>query len=81
RVDLLLRRVLRHDPWRPCRPDGAGRVRSRRRGQHRVVDDSRQTGERHGRRDGPGRGCRQHHRDHDPRVQGRRVQAVVALQP
>ena len=40
------------------------------------MDDPRQDGQRHGRRDGSGGGGGEHHRGDDPRLEGRRVKLL-----
>ena len=45
-------------------------------GRPRQLDDPRQAGEGHGRRDGPRRRRQARRRGHGPRLQGRRVEAA-----
>ena len=54
RVVLRLRDVVRDDPRRQDRRRDPGRDAGQRQGRHRQLDDPRQDGQGHGRRDGPG---------------------------
>ncbi len=75
---LLERRVVRHDPRRPHRPRHPRRhagLRARRPGQ---LDDPRQDGQGHGRRDGPGRRRAPRRRPDGARRRGRRARRSCA---
>ena len=70
RSDLRQRDVVRLDPRRPCRRHRARRPAGRCARPSRQLDDPRQDGAGHGRRDGSGQRRQARHRRHAARRQG-----------
>ncbi len=64
---------LRDDPRRQDRPGDPGRDGGRRKGRSGQLDDPRQAGQGHGRRDGSGRRRRPRGRGDGPHQQARRI--------
>ena len=71
---------LRHDPRRPHRPRHPRRDAGLRARRSRQLDDSRQDGQGHGRRDGPRRRRQASRRRHGARGQGR-AEAPASVHP
>ena len=71
---------LRHDPRRAHRPVHPGRDAGGRERRPRQLDDPRQDGQGHGRRDGPGRRRAARRRDDGAHRQGR-AEDAEALHP
>ena len=69
---FLLGRLLRHGPRRPYRPVDPGRDAGGAERRPRQLDDPRQDGQGHGRRDGPGRRRQARRRGDGAFRQGRR---------
>lgn len=75
---LRLGHVLRRDdPRRQGRCGDPGRHAGLGGRRHRQLDDPREDGQGHGRRDGP-RWCQEGHRPHGARCQGRVVHKIVS---
>ena len=77
---LLERQFVRHDPRRAHRPCDPRRDAGRRERRPRQLDDPRQDGQGHGRRDGPGRRGQAHRRGDGAFGQGR-AEAPASLHP